>query len=328
MIDLSIIIPVYKVEGYIEKCLQSIYNQNNNTIKFEVICVNDGSPDQSVLVIENFIQNNNIQNLLLLSQENRGASSARNLGIDNANGKYIWFIDSDDYIRDDSFSIIEEHWNSDHSDYLLKFNYNIVNNGTITQSKIFNSNENFILYNDYDFIFSHRPSYCWNVIYKKSIIDQYQLRFLNGIKNIEDVEFNTRYFYYFNKVKQINAHLYNYVDNDQSTSRTVNDLHLLKLAKDSFIVHNSLKKFVDKVDIHNKKIVLQVLDHSVMGFFYSLYYRPYKIETIKYYYNEYKVNNLLPLKNIEHLSIKMKFFIFLLNNGLFIHLIKRIKKNK
>ncbi|MFV0165370.1 glycosyltransferase family 2 protein [Empedobacter falsenii] len=329
MIELSIIIPVYNVEKYIENCLKSIYNQKSNYIKFEVICVNDGSPDQSVQVIENFIQKNNIQNLLLLSQENRGASAARNLGIDKAKGKYIWFIDSDDFIEANAFSIIQKHWDSNHADYLLKFNYNIVNNGIITQSKIFNSNKDFILYNSYDFILTHKPSFMVLVIYRRDIMNINNLRFIDGIKNIEDLEFNTRYFYYYNKVKHINVSLYNYVDNNNSTSRNLSIDNLKKLAEDSFIVHKSLKKWYDVVEeSHDKVIVSDILNHSVMGFFYSLIYKNYPKEYFIKYYNLYKNGGLLPIKRFKRINIQQSLFVRLVNSSFFlqfIHLFKFIK---
>lgn len=102
MICLSIIIPVYNVEKYIHECLLSVCNQIKNNI--EVIIVNDGSTDQSAQVVDEFIHNlpNSLkQNFIVIDQENQGVSQARNNGIQNANGNYITFIDSDDIIADD-----------------------------------------------------------------------------------------------------------------------------------------------------------------------------------------------------------------------------------
>ena len=94
-IDLSIIIPVYNSEKYLKECLDSIFN-NKTKYKYEVICINDGSTDKSLEILEKYKKNH--KNLIIINQDNSGAASARNKGLDNAVGKYIAFIDSDDYI--------------------------------------------------------------------------------------------------------------------------------------------------------------------------------------------------------------------------------------
>lgn len=91
---LSIIIPVYKVERYIQNCISSIYSQDISENEFEVIIVNDGTPDKSIELISPIIgQKTNAQ---IIHQKNQGLSIARNNGLKIAKGKYVWFIDSDD----------------------------------------------------------------------------------------------------------------------------------------------------------------------------------------------------------------------------------------
>ena len=92
----SIIIPVYNVEAYISKCLDSIKNQSYDN--YEVIIVNDGTKDNSVNVIDKYLSDNRFK---LYNKENGGLSSARNYGIKYVTGDYILFIDSDDYIERD-----------------------------------------------------------------------------------------------------------------------------------------------------------------------------------------------------------------------------------
>ncbi len=90
----SIIIPVYNVESYIKKCLESVINQTYKNL--EIICVNDGSPDKSEEIIASFMKNDT--RIHLINQENQGLSGARNTGIKNATGEYIMFLDGDDWI--------------------------------------------------------------------------------------------------------------------------------------------------------------------------------------------------------------------------------------
>lgn len=92
---ISIVIPVYNVEDYLERCFQSLKLQSYKN--FEVICVNDGSTDQSEMIIREWINKKDI-NLQLINIENQGVSVARNIGLNNANGKYVCFVDSDDML--------------------------------------------------------------------------------------------------------------------------------------------------------------------------------------------------------------------------------------
>lgn len=93
---LSIVIPVYKVEPYIEKCLESIYSQIDS-LPVEVVIVNDGTPDNSMKIVQRFVN----KQTLIINQENQGLSVARNNGIAASHGKYVWCVDSDDWIASD-----------------------------------------------------------------------------------------------------------------------------------------------------------------------------------------------------------------------------------
>ncbi|MEN9336615.1 MAG: hypothetical protein RLZZ500_1602 [Bacteroidota bacterium] len=97
---LSIIIPVYKVEEYIAKCLESVFTQGMDPATYEVIVINDGSPDQSKDIITSFLPKHS--NLILIDQENQGVSVARNKGLDCAQGEFILFIDPDDAVYENA----------------------------------------------------------------------------------------------------------------------------------------------------------------------------------------------------------------------------------
>lgn len=98
-IDLSIIIPIYNVESYLRECLESVYAVN---LLKEVILVNDGSTDHSLQIAEEFVKKYP-EETILISQENRGLSAARNTGLEKAKGEYIYFIDSDDFLDSKAF---------------------------------------------------------------------------------------------------------------------------------------------------------------------------------------------------------------------------------
>jgi glycosyltransferase involved in cell wall biosynthesis len=99
MIKLSIVIPIYNVEKYLAKCIESVLNQDIPTDEYEIILINDGSTDSSLQIAEKFVQMHPY--IRLISQENQGLSAARNRGLDESKGEYVWFIDSDDWIQTD-----------------------------------------------------------------------------------------------------------------------------------------------------------------------------------------------------------------------------------
>ena len=94
---LSFIIPVYNTEEYLESCIQSLLEQDISQDEYEIICINDGSSDRSLEILKHFSQN--YKNIIVVDQKNFGVCASRNRGLDLAKGEYIWFIDSDDFIK-------------------------------------------------------------------------------------------------------------------------------------------------------------------------------------------------------------------------------------
>lgn len=109
MKKISVIVPVYNTEKYVEKCLESIKSQTMQD--FEIIIVNDGSKDNSINIIKSFADKNNNLDIKILEKDNGGLSDARNYGIKYASGKYLCFIDSDDYIDSSLFEKLDSHIN-------------------------------------------------------------------------------------------------------------------------------------------------------------------------------------------------------------------------
>ena len=114
-IKISIIIPVYNVEDYLSQCLDSVLSQDFDD--FEVICVNDGSTDNSLIILEKYAKLDS--RIKIISQINGGLGSARNTGLKHANGEYVMFIDSDDYISEGSLKKIYYNAVSNNSDIVI-----------------------------------------------------------------------------------------------------------------------------------------------------------------------------------------------------------------
>lgn len=104
MISLSVILPIYKVEKYIRPCLESIFRQGLSDNEFEVILVNDGTPDNSIGIIDDIINQHN--NIVVVNQSNKGVSHARNTGLAKAQGTYVYFVDPDDLVVDNCLSVL------------------------------------------------------------------------------------------------------------------------------------------------------------------------------------------------------------------------------
>lgn len=115
MIAISVVIPVYNVEKYIEECLRSVLEQTLRDV--EVICVDDGSQDASMEVVEKYAKIDN--RIVIIHKENGGLSSARNAGIKAARGKYIYFLDSDDYILQDTLEFLYQEMEQDELDSIF-----------------------------------------------------------------------------------------------------------------------------------------------------------------------------------------------------------------
>ncbi len=107
--DLSIIIPMYNASDFLDRLLDSIYNQDSHGVKFEVIMIDDASKDKSVEKVKDYVRTNNLKNLRMITQTiNGGTASSRNKGLENATGKWIQFVDSDDWIQDNYFEVLSK----------------------------------------------------------------------------------------------------------------------------------------------------------------------------------------------------------------------------
>ena len=203
----SIIVPVYNVEEYLEKCLDSLINQTFKDI--EIIIVNDGSPDNSEKIINKYIEK--YHNIKYLKKKNGGLSSARNYGIKHAKGEYILFIDSDDYIENNMTELMYNKIINDNSDIVVcEFNYDFGN-------KKIRSYSNLDYTSDPKKKYLLTPPMACIRMYKKELFND--IKFREGIY-YEDLEINPKMVLYAKKISFLDEALYNYVIRDNSIMRT------------------------------------------------------------------------------------------------------------
>lgn len=229
----SIIVPIYNVEKYLERCIDSLVDQDIDVNDYEIIMVNDGSTDNSKTIAEQLVEK--YQNVTLYNQENRGLAGARNTGMKHAVGKYLMFVDSDDYLETNSISPIlecSEKYDLDVCSFLLKV---YRKDGTI----YYGSKHPFPVNEVFDGLSLVRKginssSACCG-LYLHSFLEANNLFFHEGITH-EDVEFNNRLYLHAKRIMFTDFAPYNYCWNGESLNRS-NDIDKVR------------KAFLDDIDV-------------------------------------------------------------------------------
>lgn len=221
-LDLSIIMPVYNVEKYIEKSIASIIKQNNSKLEYELIIIDDGTKDKSINIAELLLSNSNLD-YQIIHQNNSGVSVARNTGLAHAKGKYIFFLDSDDLISSDFMNSLSIEIDSDNDIIFWAFN-SIDTNCKVLKSyfdeypgagKIYNNGIEVL-----KDILVERKQLIWtgSAVYSRNLLNKHNLLFNSKHINGEDQEFIFSALIYSNKVTYISDILSYYLIRDSSIS--------------------------------------------------------------------------------------------------------------
>ena len=212
MIKVSVIIPVYNVEDYIEQCIESVINQTLKEI--EIIIVNDGTKDNSIKKIEKYLSDSRV---ILINKENGGASSARNAGLKIAKGEYISFIDSDDFIE--PVMLEELYLNAQEADIIFS-DAIIFNEKKKEKRKLEYRYWKNINYGEGKVFWGKVPIVPWGKIYKKDFLDFNNIKFEEGIIN-EDILFTFKIMLCAKEVRHVKKiHYYYREDREGSVMNT------------------------------------------------------------------------------------------------------------
>lgn len=209
MPKISIIIPVYNSENYLEKCLDSVFSQTFDD--YEVIIVNDGSPDGSQAIIDRYL-GAHPDRIIALQQENAGQAAARNKGLSLARGEYVFFVDSDDYLHRDALQKAYSHAVSHDLD-IVCFGFYQVENGSISPVADCQLTHEDILKH---YILNETSP--WNKLIRRSVLADNGLRFSVG-RIYEDLELIPQLALYTRKIGYLHEGLYYYVIHQGSTMR-------------------------------------------------------------------------------------------------------------
>lgn len=235
----SIIVPVFNVEGYLEQSIQSVLNQTFKDI--EIILVDDGSTDNSSKICDNYSKLD--KRIRVIHQKNKGLSGARNTGLRFASGKYIFFLDSDDWIEEKTIEKLYQIAEKDYSDVVV-CNVNLCSSVLEKISKRywpFSSEMKMMSKNIYPY-FLIQPCWAWNKLYKHSFLKENRLFFVEGIL-YEDVPFFVDVFFKAKIVSFTPDFLYNYRvgrDGAITVKKSKRQLDILKVKE---LVSKKLSKY-------------------------------------------------------------------------------------
>jgi glycosyltransferase involved in cell wall biosynthesis len=193
--QLSIIIPVYNVEAYIEKCITSLQQQDIDTHNYEIIIINDGSPDNSREVVISLMKI--YSNIVFIDQENKGVSLARNAGMDKAIGKYLLFIDPDDYVAPNSFARVLKA--ADEQQAQVTFlGFKFLNYDESVKKEMFFSEFKGQLFTGIEGYYNARknvtidPDRAWAILFDRAFVNKQMVRYIPDVPYLEDGEFLAR----------------------------------------------------------------------------------------------------------------------------------------
>ena len=304
-IKLSIIIIGYNIEGYVNKCLNSIFKQDLTST--EVIFVDDGSTDNTATIVKNIFTGK--INVKYIFQKNQGANSARLTGYKNSKGKYITFIDGDDEISDNYLKVIGDYLDKEFD--IITYNYLTNNSGF----KFINKKYEIGNWNGYTFLekilLSKIPHYLWNKIYKRQFLKDINFQNIPKITMGDDIVANVFLVSKMPNVLSIPDQLYIYNYSNTSVSRFFNPkfLELIKML-------NEIQKILKENNIYIRYYKCVEYQYFRVFVYYVVNNKsdssiPYEI------YKKYKSQNIIIKNNkyikdwLKQMNVKEKILLYL-----------------
>ena len=244
---LSIIVPIFKVEQYLPKCVESLLNQDLMPEEYEIILVDDGSPDRCGEICDEYSARH--PQVRVIHRENGGLSAARNSGIEEACGKYVQFVDSDDYLEPNVLKSLVDKMEQDQLD-ILRFNYQNVND----RYEVFEPNKvskPFVDYRDevcdgLTFLTERLGFACYacQFMMRRELLDG--CRFKEGVC-FEDTEWTPRLLMRAARVTSTDLMVYNYLMRIGSISRDKDEAKMKKVINDKLSLIDALKELMSVV---------------------------------------------------------------------------------
>lgn len=311
---LSIIIPVYNVEKYVRPCIESLFRQGLNEECFEIIIVNDGTRDRSMEVIADLIQLHS--NIIIINQENRGLSIARNNGMARAQGEYIMFIDSDDLLIENSIPKLLEIANEKKPDLVVADYYRMNDDDILKFNGVHQTFQYVEKTGEQMLIEDLNPNECyiWRILLKRNFLRYEQISFVPNIR-YEDIPFIHEIFIKAKNCIKTNWLLYIYRIGHESITFSFNK----NKAMDLCIAIGKTYE-LRKIDGLSKEILYKLEEDIYTSFSYLFYAMLHSVKSSK---DRKEVvcclcSNVPKLK-FRH-SLKRRIESLLLNNAPYLYL--------
>jgi len=258
---ISVIAPVYNAEKYLNKCIESVIHQTYKNV--ELILINDGSTDNSADICNEYALSDN--RIKVISTSNNGPGAARNIGIENSKGDFIFFVDADDFIEKNALNLLIEKYDQCKADVIVgdfkKIKDDVFNSG---HERVFSTSKLLTKQDIVDYTRSYlkKPNrfplfaYSWGRLFKSSIIKENNILFNSDLRTFEDVAFNFDYLNYTNKIYFSEESIYNHLLHDNYSSATMmlsdKPKHLLGFRQALVNISSFLEKCNSGADIRKE----------------------------------------------------------------------------
>jgi glycosyltransferase involved in cell wall biosynthesis len=251
---ISVIIPVFNGEKYVAQCLENILHQTYKNL--EIIVIDDGSTDNSATIAEQYP-------VQVIRQENQGPSVSRNKGIEAATGEYIHFMDVDDWINLDYYTHMAEAVTLTNADIACS---EMINERTPYETLLFSNRWLLVTTDDkFQVTNAHTQGYVWRYIFRKSFLNEKELRFKTELRFVEDLPFSLQAIYDANKIVTVPHAAYYYKNRENSAMTTMNCTTGHKRNADHKIADTFKKEFEKAHNINVVNTSLKKFQYKILG---------------------------------------------------------------
>lgn len=253
MVDISIIVPIYNASKYLKKCLDSLVNQTKKELEF--ILINDGSTDDSESIIKSYEDDR----IKYFKRSNHGIGKTRNFGISKSTGKYIMFLDSDDYLKTDACEVLYKRIEKEKLDVVVCDFYRV--NSSVLEEKI-NDFKNTSLKDNPKLLLDINLA-PWNKIYRNDLIKDDKIKFMEDLK-YEDAPFVALALLKSKKIGKVNKALVYYMVHDKSET-TVRDERIFDIIKIVDIIRGYFKDYSWSSDVVDTLTIKILVNYNIQG---------------------------------------------------------------
>lgn len=270
MLKISIVVPIYKVEQYIDKCINSLINQTYENI--EIILVDDGSPDNCPQICDKYTENE--KRIKVIHKKNGGLSDARNVGVNNCTGEYVLFVDSDDFIELNTIEKFVGVMSTNKPDIVVGNAVKLINDKKTSMNHIYINNSSIISGKDYlKCELKNGTMYmaAWLNMYRIDFLSENNFKFKVGLLH-EDEQFTPRVFLKAERVIATDIVFYNYLIREGSITtskhKVKNALHLIDTCKELEKIYSKIED-ADLKKLLNDSLVNKYLNAFQIGGLYK-----------------------------------------------------------